>query len=89
MPGPLSFDEIAPVVLLSTPAAIPVTFRLMLHEAFAARLPPVRLMEDEPAAAVVVPPHELVSPLGDDTCKPAGNASVNAIPVRPSEVFGF
>src|ERR1700704_1229542 len=80
-PAPLSVDEIGPVVLSWTPAAIPVTFRLMLHEALAARVPPVRLMEDEPAAAVVVPPQLLVRALGVDTCRPAGSTSVKAMPV--------
>src|SRR5215471_14638951 len=71
------------------PAAIPVTFRLIVHDAFAARAPPLRVMEEEPAAAVAVPPHELVRPLGVETCKPAGKLSVNAIPLSPSDVFGL
>ena len=88
-PAPLSFDEIGPVVLFSMPAAMPVTFRLMVHEAVAANVPPVRLMEPEPAAAVVVPPQLLVSPFGVATANPAGNVSLKAMPVSPSDVFGL
>src|SRR5689334_8866654 len=75
-PAPLSFDEIGPVVLFCTPAATPVTFRLTVHEAFAASDPPVRLIEPDPAAAVAVPPQLLVSPLGVGTTKPAGSVSL-------------
>src|ERR1051326_5215167 len=78
-----------PVVLFCTPAAVPVTFRLMVHEAFAASDPPVRLMEPEPAVAVVVPPQLLVSAFGVATAKPAGSVSLKAIPVSASEVFGL
>ena len=88
-PAPLSFDEIGPVVLFSMPAAMPVTFRLIVHEAFAASDAPVRLMEPEPAAAVVVPPQLLVSPFGVATANPAGNVSLKAMPVSPSDVFGL
>jgi hypothetical protein len=88
-PGPLSFDEIGPVVLFWTPACTPVTFRLIVHEPFAASVPPARLIEPEPAAAVAVPPQLLVSPLGVATCRPAGRVSVNATPVSARFVFGL
>src|SRR6476661_4650643 len=87
-PAPLSFDEIGPVVLFCTPACTPVTFRLMVHEVFAASDPPVRLIEPDPAAAVAVPPQLLVRPFGVATTKPAGSVSLKAIPVSASEVFG-
>src|SRR5215470_15731142 len=89
VPLPLSLAEIGPVVLFCTPAATPVTFTEMVQEAFAASVPPERLIVPDPAAAVVVPPQELVSPLGVATCRPAGRLSVNAMPVRLSEVFGL
>jgi len=38
-------------------------------------------MEDEPAAAVAVPPQLLVRALGVATCRPAGSTSVKAMPV--------
>lgn len=81
-PGPLSFDEIGPVVFNCNPAATPTTFRLMLHDAFPASVPPVRVMEDEPATAVVVPPQVLASAFGVATLSPAGSGSVNDRPVR-------
>src|SRR4051794_35134866 len=88
-PAPLSFDEIGPVVLFCTPACTPVTFRLMVHEPFAARVPPVRLMEPDPAAAVVVPPQLLVNPFGVATTRPAGSVSLKATPVSGIDAFGF
>src|SRR5579859_274414 len=88
-PAPLSFDEIGPVVLFCTPAATPFTFRLIVQLAFAASVPPVRLIEPEPAAAVAVPPQVLVSPFGVATTRPAGSVSVNAIPVSATLVFGL
>src|SRR6185437_2792889 len=88
-PGPVSFAEIAPVVLFCTPACTPVTFRLMVHEPFAASDPPLRLMEPEPAAAVVVPPQVLLSPFGVATTRPAGSVSLKATPVSARLVFGL
>lgn len=88
-PAPLSFDEIGPVVLFCTPAATPVTFRLIVHEALAANEPPVRLIEPDPAAAVTVPLQVVVSPFGVATCKPAGSVSLKAIPVSAIDAFGF
>src|SRR5579859_5088589 len=88
-PAPLSFDEIGPVVLFCTPAAIPVTFTLIVQEAFAASVPPVRLAEPDPAAAVTVPEQVVVSPFGVEIFSPAGSASLNATPVSASEVFGL
>jgi hypothetical protein len=88
-PGPLSFEEIGPVVLFCTPAETPVTFKLMVHEALAARAPPVKLIEPDPAAAVIVPLQVVAKPFGVATCKPAGNVSLKAMPVSASEVFGL
>jgi hypothetical protein len=44
-------------------------------------LPPVRLIEVELAAAVTVPPQELLTPGVDATCSPLVSVSLNAIPV--------
>ena len=63
-PGPLSVDETGPVVLFCTPAAMPCTFTLTLQLAFAASVPPVRLIEPDPAAAVTVPVQVVSSPFG-------------------------
>src|ERR1041384_4314972 len=88
-PAPVSFDEIAPVVLFCTPACTPVTLRLMVHEPFAASVPPLRLMEPEPAVAVVVPPQLLLSPFGVATTRPAGSVSLNVTPLSARLVFGL
>jgi len=52
-------------------------------------VPPVRLMEDEPATAVTVPPQLLLRLLGVATTSPAGRASVKEMPVRVAAGFGF
>jgi hypothetical protein len=88
-PGPLSVDEIGPVVLFCTPAEIPVTFRLIVHDAFAASVAPERLIEPDPAAAVTVPLQVVVRLFGVATCSPAGSVSLKATPVRPSDVLGL
>src|SRR5262249_29141872 len=88
-PAPVSVDEIGPVVLFCTPAATPVTLSEIVHEEFAASVPPLRLTEPDPAAAVAVPPQLLESPLGVATLRPAGSESLNAIPVKASAVFGL
>jgi hypothetical protein len=83
VPGPLSFEVIAPVVLFCVPSAVAVTFSEMLHELLAATVPPPKLADPEPANAVVVPPHVLLRPLGVATTSPAGKLSLKATPVRP------
>src|ERR1051326_1862297 len=89
-PAPLSFDEIGPVVLFWTPTCTPVTFNVIEHDPFAARPPPERLMEPEPAAAVTVPPQPLfVNPFGVATTRPAGSVSLKATPVSAIDVFGL
>src|SRR6478609_2073212 len=88
-PAPLSVDEIGPVVLFCTPAAMPCTFTLTLQFAFAASVAPVRLIEPEPAAAVTVPVQVVNRPFGVATCKPAGSVSLNATPVSPRPELGL
>jgi hypothetical protein len=88
-PGPLSVDETGPVVLFCTPAAMPFTFKLMVQEAFAASVAPVRLIEPDPAAAVTVPVQVVTSPFGVATCRPAGKVSLNAMPVSARLELGL
>ena len=88
-PAPLSVEEMGPVVLFCTPAATPVTFKLSEHEALAASVPPVKLIEPDPAAAVTVPLQVVANPLGVATCNPAGNVSLKPTPVRASDAFGL
>ena len=88
-PGPVSVALIAPVVLVLTPAVVPVTFTTMMQEPLAASVPPERLMEPEPAAAVTAPPHTPVRPFGLETTSPEGKLSVKAMPLRDCDVFGL
>jgi hypothetical protein len=41
-----------------------------VQDAFAARLPPDRDTEPDPAVAVTVPPHVLLKPFGVETTRP-------------------
>ncbi len=68
---------------------IPVTLAVIEHEAPEARLPPLQLMTDEPAAAVTVPSQVVDSPLGVATTRPAGKLSVNPTPVSVVDVLGL
>jgi hypothetical protein len=89
-PVPPSVDVIAAVVLFCTPITVPVTFTENVQEAFAARLAPTKLTFVSLALAVIVPsPHVPVRPLGVDTTKPDGSASVRPIPLKAAVAFGF
>jgi hypothetical protein len=88
-PAPLSVDDMGPVVLFCTPAAMPFTFKLMVQEAFAASVALVRLIEPDAAAAVTVPLQVVANPLGVAIWSPAGNVSLKATPVSPIVVFGL
>src|SRR5579859_435792 len=80
-PVPPLVELIAPVVLVTIPDCVPVTFTTIVHVApGVAMLPPVRLMLVEFAAAVTVPPQLLVTPGVDATCNPLVKVSLNAIP---------
>ena len=56
LPVPPSFELIVPVVLLLTPAVVPVTFTAKVHDALPASGAPVKLTLPDPATAVIVPP---------------------------------
>jgi hypothetical protein len=89
-PVPPSFELTLLVVLLCVPAAIPVTFTEKLQDAFAARVPPARVIVFVPAVAVTVPaPQEPLKPFGVEMTSPEGNASVNPMPVRADVRFGL
>jgi hypothetical protein len=72
-----------PVALFLNPSVTPVTFTVIVHVVPIGALttPFTRLMLPEPATAVTVPPHVLVTPFGVATTTPAGRGSVNARPV--------
>src|SRR5205809_4535349 len=76
-PGPVWFEEIGPVVFTLTPEVVAFRLTMIVHESPANRVAPVRLMDDEPAAAVTVPPQLLLRLFGEATTSPEGNASVN------------
>jgi len=81
-PVPPLVELTAPVVLVTVPDCVPVTFTTIVQVApGVAMLPPVRLMLVELAAAVTVPPQLLVTPGVDATCNPLVNVSLNAIPL--------
>ena len=70
-----------PVMLFATAVAVPLTFTDIVHDVLAARLPPLRLTEVALAVAVNVPPQLLLALGLLLTAMPAGNASVNEIPL--------
>ncbi len=79
-----------PLVLSFTPAVVPVTLTEKVQEPLLARVAPDRLIEPDPAVAVIVPPpHEPDSPFGVATTKPVGNVSVKPTPLRAVPVFGL
>ena len=90
VPAPPSVEVTFPVVLLTDPAVVPVTFTLKLHEPAAASVPLDRLTDEEPATAESVPvPHEPVRPFGVDTARPVGSESLKPTPLRVFVAFGF
>src|SRR6185312_13871569 len=89
-PVPPSTEVTFPVVLFCVPAVIPVTLTENVQEAFAASVPPDRLMTLVPCVAVTVPvPQEPVSPLGVEMTRPAGRVSVKATPDSAAVTFGL
>ena len=75
--------------LVLSPTVVPVTFTLIVQDAPAARLTPVKLTIDDAATAVGVPPHVFESPLGVATTRPAGRLSVKFTPVKVVVVLGL
>src|SRR5712692_6350862 len=89
-PAPLSLEEIAPVVFALTPAVVPVTFTLNVHDPLAASVAPDKLTLPVACVAVIVPPPQLpVRPLGVATTRPEGRLSLKAMPVSEELAFGL
>ena len=89
-PAPPSTEATVLVVLLFTPAVVPITLTLKVHEALPAKAAVAKLTVPEPAVAVIVPPPQLpVSPFGVETTRPAGNVSVKPTPVNVVEELGL
>jgi len=80
-PVPPLVELTAPVVLVTVPDWVPVTFTTIVQVAPGVAIdPPVRLMLVELAAAVTVPPQVLLTPGVEATCRPFVNVSLKAIP---------
>src|SRR6476619_5749301 len=87
---PPSVEVTFPVVLVCNPAAMPATFTENVQEAFAAIVPPLKLITFVPAVAVIVPePQTPVRPLGVEMIKPAGSVSLKPTPVSATVVLGL
>jgi hypothetical protein len=90
LPFPPSVDVTADVTLFCIPVAVAVTFTAKLQDVLALSVAPARLTLVDPGVAVIVPLPQLpVSPLGVETAKPAGNASVKPTPLSKEPVLGF
>ena len=88
-PTPLSVELIVLVVLFFTPPVVPVTLTAIVQLPLVANDPPDRLIEPEPATAVTVPPQTPLKPFGVATTSPAGNVSLNAMPLSDVLAFGL
>ena len=84
LPVPPLVELIVPVVLVTGPGAVAVTFTERTQEELAATIAAVSETLPDPATALTTPPQVLASPFGVATTIPAGSASVNATPVRPT-----
>ena len=86
---PVPAVEVTWTLLFNTPAVVPVTLTDTAHEALEARVPADKLTDDNPAAAVAVPPQVLLRLGVAATTRPDGRLSVNATPVSDASVLGF
>lgn len=89
-PVPPSVEVTAAVVLLTAPAAVPVTLTLIVHVPLAASVPLDKFNEVELVVAPpTVPLHVFVNAGEADTDSPAGSESAKATPLSELAVFGF
>src|SRR5882724_2503981 len=88
LPVPPSVD-VTCTLLVIAPTAVPVTFSETVQDAFAASVPPDKLTVPDPAAAEIVPPHELFNVGEVETIRPAGKVSEKAIPLKTTMLFGL
>jgi hypothetical protein len=85
LPVPVAVDVTACDVLSLTPAVVPVTSTVSVHDPFAPTVAPDRLIAPVPAVAVADPPHPFVRPFGVATTNPGGRLSVKATPGNGAE----
>jgi hypothetical protein len=84
LPVPPLVELIVPVVLVTGPRAVAVTFTERTQEEFAATVAAASETLPDPATAVATPPQVLAKPFGVATTIPEGSESVNATPVKPT-----
>src|SRR5258708_3061671 len=91
LPVPRLVEVTVPVVFAFEPLVVAVTATVTVQVPLAAIVPPEKLSDVLPAAgAKVGAPQPVVVALGvAATCRPAGNESVNATPVRAVPAFGL
>src|SRR6476469_4675941 len=91
VPGPPSVELTGPVEFCTRPAVFDITAADTVQFAPAASLPPVSVIVLEPGSAVstLVEPHVPFVPFGLSTTSPAGNVSVNPIPLSEPLEFGL
>lgn len=88
-PVPPLVEVTGPVVLRIAPGEIAVTFTVMVQDALAATVPPLKLMDPLDGVAVRVPPHPFVAAGVAATSKPEGKVSATATPLNATPVFGL
>jgi hypothetical protein len=89
-PLPASDEVTGEVVSDCVPAEMPVSLTLKVQDPKPARLASLRLIEVDPAVAMMVPPPQVPdNPLGVETARPLGRESVKPTPVRLVVGFGF
>ena len=81
VPVPPLVELIAPVVLLTVPDCVPMTFTVTVQVLEAEIAPPDRLIVVVLAAAVTDPPQVSDTPGAEATCSPLRRESLNATPV--------
>jgi hypothetical protein len=91
LPVPPSVEVTLLVVFTFVPAVVAVTLTVTVQVPLAAMVPPEKLTDVLPAAgAKVGEPQPVAVAFGvAATCRPAGNVSVKAMPVRVVPTFGF
>jgi len=88
-PDPPSVAATGPDTATLVPASVPRTLTVSVHDPEAGIVPPASEIDELLSTAVGTPPHELASPFGDATTRPAGRFCVNPTPDRPVSEFGF
>ena len=81
--------EVMVTLLLFNPGVVPLMSTDTVQDWLAASVPPDKLTEDDPLAAVAVPPQVLFRFGVDATSRPEGRLSVKANPFNATPVFGL